>query len=149
MKNEKLFQRVEDLMHTAFIRNNKEFFSYAWRENVANFLTNESRFVKLVEWINQRLEFDFDIINTLNPADKDIHYTNGNARTYSDACREVGILLNAKYIILDDNCTTIMRKNWEETICKLFNIQYSKFLNCYENVPKKGGNERNDTISKR
>ena len=37
MKNEKLFQRVEDLMHTAFIRNNKEFFSYAWRENVVNF----------------------------------------------------------------------------------------------------------------
>lgn len=148
MKNEKLFQRVEDLMHTAFIRNNEEFFSYAWRNNVENFLTNESRYVKLVEWINQRLETNFNIINVLNPADKDVYYTNGNARSYFNACREVGVLLNAKYIILDDNCTAEMRKNWEETICKIFNIRYSEFLKCYIKKTKKEENE-NDETSKR
>lgn len=118
----------EDLMKRVFEQNNQEFFSYAWRESVVELLSSESKYSRLLEWINERLSFEFSIINTFNPADKESDYTKKQMKTYLKACETVGVLLNAKYIIMSDTCTTKMRENWEYTLCKLYGISYNKDL---------------------
>lgn len=118
--------KLEDAIKNIFKENNQEFFSYAWRENVENFLSAENRYTQLIDWINQQLETEFVVINVFNPSDKDESYTQGYIKNYLEACQNVAMLVNAKTIILDEKCTTEMRKNWEYTICKLFNLEYNK-----------------------
>lgn len=120
--------RLEDAIKNIFRKNNLEFFSYAWRENVDNFLTAESKFSQLVDWINERLKDEFTMINVNNPADKDETYSVSKMKSYLEACRNVSLLVNAKEILIDDKCTTKMRENLEYTLCKIFNLKYNKDL---------------------
>lgn len=120
--------KLEDELKKVFKANNQIFFSYAWREKLKNILTEESKYSRLVEWINERIESEFVIINIFNPADKDETFTNARMKEYLDACQNVSLLVNARTIILDNNCTTQMRDNWEYTLCKLFNLKYSSEL---------------------
>jgi len=120
--------KLEEEIKKVFYKNNQEFFSYAWRENIKEFLTTENRYTQLLQWINERLEIEFGIMNVFNPADKDETFTNTVMKDYLDACQKVSILLNAKIIIMDEKCTTKMRENWEYTLCKLFNLKYDNNL---------------------
>lgn len=129
--------KIEESIKKLFEKNNQEFFSYAWRENISNFLSNENRYTCLLEWINERIDIEMAIINCFNPADKDETFSIGNMKDYLKSCETVAMLENAKAIILDEKCTTKMRENWEYTICKLFNIVYNKELGFVPN--QKGG----------
>ena len=120
--------RIEEDLKKVFESYNKIFFSYAWRDKINEFLTAESKYSRLVEWINERIDLEFGIINVFNPADKDECFTNALMKDYLDACKNVALLVNAKTIILDKNCSTKMRENWEYTLCKLFNIKYNSEL---------------------
>lgn len=118
--------KLEDAIKNIFKENNQEFFSYAWRENVENFLSAENRYTQLIDWINEQIEINLNVINVFNPADKDSAYSIGYLKNYLDSCQKIGVLINAKTIILDEKCTTKMRENWEYTLCKIFNLVYNK-----------------------
>lgn len=129
--------KLEDAIKKIFEKNNQEFFSYAWRENVDQFLETESRYDTLVKWINDRITFELNIISTFNPADRDDAYKVGYLKQYLSACETVSVLTNAREIILDRHCTSKMRENWEYTLCKLYNLYYCKDLNQYLKADKK------------
>lgn len=105
-------------------KNNIEYFSYAWREKIINFLEDESRYSKLVEWIDNKIEFNRKYINVFNPADKTESYTNEFFKNYMEALKDFAFLINMKLILLDEKSTTKMRENIEYTICKLYNIKF-------------------------
>ena len=120
--------RLDNAIQKIFEENNQVFFDYAWRENVEEFLSRESKYNQLVQWINERIEMEFGFINVFNPADKDEKYSKRTMKEYLSACQNAAVLMNAREIILDKKCTTKMRENWEYTLCKLFNLRYSKSL---------------------
>jgi hypothetical protein len=122
---------IIDSIEKFMIKNNKIFFSYAWRENITEMLSNESKYQKLVEWINKRIESEQIALNVFNPADKSNEYTNEQFNAYKTACQNIAMLINIKYIILDNKCTIQMRENCEYAICKIFNVHYNEFLNIY------------------
>lgn len=124
-------QDIVKILEKIFYKNNKTFFSYAWREKITNILTTESRYCKLLDWINERIQFNLTLINVFNPADRTRNYTKGNLKTYLKSNQELSVLLNIKSLLIDDNCTTQMRDNLEYTICKLFNIKYSEDMKDY------------------
>lgn len=127
IKLEKEYQRL-------FQKNNLNFFSYAWRENVNEFLSSESRYSRLVEWINEQIEDCFSLINVFNPSDwaGDKVFTIDMMNTYLEKCMELSFLINARTIILDNKCTTEMRKKIEYSLCKMFNIKFNKDLGLYD-----------------
>lgn len=116
--------KIQDYMEKEFLKNNLVFFSYAWRENVLNFMKKESKFSYLIDWINERLKIEFIIINTQNPSDRDKNYMIKNIKDYIESCKNAGILLNLKFILMDDKSTTTMRENVEHTVCELYNLHY-------------------------
>lgn len=117
-----------------FRKNNQVFFNYAWREKINNILTTESKYSKLIDWINNEIENERINLNVFNPADKTKTYSNSVFKKYTDSCQNIALLLNAKYIILDKDCTTEMRDNWEYTLCKMFKIKFNEELNCFTGV---------------
>lgn len=129
----------EEGLRRVFEENNLEFFSYAWREHLQNVLTAESKFSQLIDWINERLNVEFALINCFNPADKDSTYSKANMKDYLEACQTVAVLLNAKCIIMSDTCTTKMRENWEYAICKLYHIHYVRDIGYAPNMQAKDG----------
>ena len=112
-------------------KNNITFFSYAWREKINETLTTESKYSKLVDWINEEIENQRINLNVFNPVDKTENYLTADLKIHLRACQNIAFLLNSKWIILDNNCTTKMRANYEYTICKLFNIKYNAELGVY------------------
>lgn len=107
------------------------YFGYAWREKINEILSNESKYARLVEWINERIDFNREVIDLFNPADRTEIYSNGFFKTYCNACKELAMLINFKEIILDNRCTTKMRENVEYVICKVFGVYYNETLGCY------------------
>lgn len=127
MDSQKLIEAIEK----EYDKSLDTFFSYAWREKVDEFLDDESKYSRLVDWINEQIDLCKDNINIFNPADKIKQYSNGFFNIYSNACKNIAMLLNFKGIILDKRCTTKMREDIEYTICKVFNIHYSEQLKIY------------------
>lgn len=127
IKSEELLENLKK----HFRENNEYFFSYAWREKITEILDIEHKYMALVQWIDKQIENDMQCINILNPADKQCGYTNKQFLMYQDACKNVAMLLNFKYILLHIDCNVQMRANIEYTICKIFNIKYNEELKIY------------------
>lgn len=127
MKSEDLIRAIEK----QYAKSRDTYFSYAWREKVNEWLDSESRYARLVDWINERIADNQINIDAFSPADKTKEYSNGFFNEYKQACEEIGMLLHLKGLILDNRCTTAMRDNIEYTICKFFNIHYNEQLKCY------------------
>lgn len=125
-------EKIVDLIKNQFYKNSETFFTYAWREKIETFLAEESKFVKLVYWIDGEIGQNQELINAFNPADKYESYQIAFFNTYKTACMNLAMLLNFKDILLDKRTTTEMRENIEYTICKEFKIKYVKGLNCYQ-----------------
>ena len=115
-------------------KGNSEFFSYAWREKlgeIGSFLEEESKYARLVDWINKELENCSSLKNIFCPADRDENTTLAMVNIYSDLMKKLAILVHCKELLLDERATTKMRENIEYTLCKLYKIRYSKELDCY------------------
>lgn len=123
--------KLIELLEKQYKKNNKEFFSYAWRENIKNFIEQDSKYQTLVEWIDTQIELAQDLQNVFNPADKTEDYINSYFDTFKEASMNLAILLNFKHLLLHKNTTTTMRDNIEYSICKIYNIKYNKELNSY------------------
>lgn len=125
------FEKLVTLIEKQFVKNNEMFFSYAWRENLNEYITEESRYVALVQWIDSEILNYQETINVFNPADKVDGYTNGFFKLYKEACGNVAMLLNMRSILFDSRTTKEMRKNIEDTVCKIWNVKYNKELGVY------------------
>lgn len=119
------------LLEKQYIKNNKEFFSYAWRENLTNYFEEDSKYQALIEWIDAELKSAQAVQNVFNPADKIDGYTNAYFDTFKKVSMNLAILLNFKHLLLNTNTTTTMRDNIEYSICKIYNVKYNKELNSY------------------
>lgn len=124
-------EKLMKLLAKQYRKNNKVFFSYAWRENLTNYFEKDSKYQALVEWIDKRLELAQDLQNVFNPADKIDGYTNAYFDTFKETSMNLAILLNFKSLLLHTNTTTTMRDNIEYSICKIYNVKYNKELNSY------------------
>lgn len=117
------------IIERTMLQNNEIFFSCVWREKLNEFLSVESKYSKLVEWINRQIDFNKESLIVFNPAD---HTKNeGYYGNYIDCCKEIGILLNTKWIILDNRCTTQMRERIEQFLMDTYSISFNKYLNEY------------------
>jgi hypothetical protein len=125
------FDNLVRAIEKEYKKSKEAFFAYAWRETVGSTLAIENKYSTLIDWINERICLNADIINIFNPADKTEQYTNGFFNTYRNACEELAMLLNFKEILLDDRCTVQMRENIEYAICKMFDMYYNEQLNNY------------------
>lgn len=125
------FDRVVKELEKQFSKNKITFFSYAWREKLNEYLEEESRYVALIEWIENEINTYQEIINIFNPADKKESYTRGHFSSYKDACANIAMLLNMHGILCDPHTTIEMRANIEETICKIYKIKYVENLSVY------------------
>lgn len=127
MEMEKLIKAIEK----EYSKSIDVFFEYAWREKIDEFLNADTKYAKLVDWINERIETHRNTIDIFNPADRTEQYTNGFFELYRKACEEIAMLINFKIIILDKRCSMQMRENVEYAICKIFNVYYNKELDSY------------------
>lgn len=127
MRSEDLIKAIEK----QYAKSRDIYFSYAWREKVDEWLDNESRYARLVDWINERIEYNQTTIDVFSPADKGEWYRNDYFKSYRSACEEIAMLTHLKWLLLDNRCTTKMRENIEYTICKVFNVYYDEMLKCY------------------
>lgn len=123
----KILRKIEREINNSF----GEYFSYAWRENLNEMLENESRFARLVEWINEEIEQKMSTANIFSPADKTEQYTNDFFKTFKDLSSDIFMLIYFRELLLDNRTTTKMRENIEYAIGKVFNVHYSEFLKVY------------------
>lgn len=115
-------------------KSNIEFFEYAWREKLtelSDFLEEESKYAKLVEWINKRIDFFNDTKNVFSPADKNEKTSVSMVNTYMELMKNIAVLIHCREILLDKQSTNKMRDNIEYTLCKIFKIHYNKELGEY------------------
>ena len=117
-----------------FKKKDNDYFSYAWREKLGElgeFLAEESKYTKLVEWINTEIDRCNETKNVLSPADKNEKTTRGMINTYLALMQKLAVLVHCRELLLDSRSTTKMRENIEYTICKLYGVHYSEELKEY------------------
>lgn len=131
-----LLDRILKAIQEELQKSTIEFFSYAWREKVSNILTEESRFSRLIEWINNELEQNAITASLFNPAMRADHddksfYSKGFFENYKEALLNQSLLIHARETMLDEHCTDKHRETIEAMLCKMFNIKYNKERNIY------------------
>lgn len=127
MEKEAFLSYLEDFM----IENNLEFMNFALKEQVTNFLEQNSKYAKLVEWLDSEIEFYKNNMVAFNPSLRNDDYINAYFKNYDEACKNIAMLLNLRFILVNKHCTNEMRENIEYTICKVFNVHYNDNLEAY------------------
>lgn len=127
MEKEAFLSYLEDFM----VENNAEFIDFAMKEQIANLLEQSSRYAKLVEWIDKQIEANKNNMNAFNPSLRNDDYINAYFKNYDEACKNIAMLLNLRFILVNKHCTNDMRENIEYTICKVFNVHYNDSLQAY------------------
>lgn len=115
-------------------KGNNEFFGYAWREKlneISDFLEEESKYARLVEWINEKIRLVNSTKNVFCPADKSEDTTLAMVNTYLKLMENLAVLIHCKELLLDSRSTIKIRENIEYTLCKIFKIRYSEHLKRY------------------
>jgi hypothetical protein len=107
------------------------YFSYAWREKIGEFLEEESKYTKLVCWIDKEIDICTKAINVFSPADRDEDYKNRDIKEYLNSMQKLSTLLHFRLLLIDSRSNTKIRENIEYTICKLYDISYSEQLEDY------------------
>lgn len=128
MEIEKLLNAIKN----EFRKHDNTYFEYAWREKIGDMLETESKYEKLVEWIDEQLDFCCETVGVFSPADRNEKTTMQNVNTYRTFMEKIAILVHCREMLLDSRSTTKMRENIEYTLCKLYKISYDKELNLYK-----------------
>jgi hypothetical protein len=127
MNYENLYKSIKK----EFAKHEKAYFEYAWREKIGEMLESESKYEKLVEWIDKELDFTSSIVGVFSPADRNEKTTIAMVNTYRNLMEKIAILIHCRELLLDRRSTTKMRENIEYTLCKFYNIKYSEELKIY------------------
>lgn len=123
----KVLRKIERELNGSFI----QYFSYAWREKVNEMLTTESKYSKLVDWLNKEIESRLSMVNIFSPADRMEDYKTEFYRTFREQLSDISFMIYLRELLLDEKSTTQMRENIEYTICKVFGTKYSEYLKDY------------------
>lgn len=127
---EELLKAIQEVIQNG----NDEFFGYAWREKLdemGEFLKEESKYARLVDWIDKEIAQLNSVKNVFCPADRNENTTQSMVCTYLSLIQKLAVLVHCKELLLDKRCTTKMRKSIEYTLCKLYKIKYVEKLNAY------------------
>ena len=122
LNRDRLANKILQSIRNKFYDSSFEYFSYAWREKVDEMLTTESRFTKLVEWLDKEIEQKLSLVNVFCPADRTDDYTNQFFQTYTEQMKDIAVMTHCRELLLDSRTTTQMRENIEYTICKVYGI---------------------------
>lgn len=115
MTNRILRAIEEELRH-----NNRHYFSYVWREKIKNELKADSKYQKLLDWINNEIHVNLSVSNVLDPAEGDLEYLDDYAR----AMYRFSMLTRWREQLIYPMCTDEMRANIEKALCKKMGIRY-------------------------
>lgn len=123
----KVLRKIERELNGSFI----QYFSYAWREKVNEMLTTESKYSKLVDWLNKEIENRLSTVYIFSPADRTEDYKTEFYRTFREQLSDISFMIYLRELLLNEKSTTQMRENIEYTICKVFGTKYSEYLEDY------------------
>lgn len=123
----KVLRKIERELNGSFI----QYFSYAWREKVNEMLTTESKYSKLVDWLNKEIENRLSTANIFSPADRTEDYKTEFYHTFREQLSDISFMVYLRELLLYEKSTTQMRENIEYTICKVFGTKYSEYLEDY------------------
>ena len=116
-----------EVLRLAFAKNNQTYFGYAWREKLGEFLEEESRYAKLVEWLNKEIGRRGDMINVLSPANWSNEFETG----YIENLKEFAVMVHTRDLLLDNRTTMEMRERIEKMLCNHYGIHYNEELESY------------------
>lgn len=116
-----------EVLRLAFAKNNQIFFGYSWREKLGDVLEEESRYARLVDWLNEQIEIEGKLINIFCPADNTDEYT----ETYLERMKNYAVYVHLRDLLLDSRTTTAMRSNIEKWLCKHSGAHYNEYLDSY------------------
>lgn len=97
-------------------KNDGIYFSYAWREKLGEFLEEESRYAKLVNWLNEQLELYGGTINTFSPAD----WSEEFEESYLKQIQDCAVMIHARDLLLDSRCSGQMQEKDREMAVPAF-----------------------------
>lgn len=131
---DKLTDKITSSIRQTLEKSTIRYFGAAWQRHIKCILMDESRYARLLEWINNELAQDAITVCIFNPAaladDKEF-YTKEVFEMYKTALLNQSLLIHARETILHDECTEQQRETVEKMVCKIFNIHYCKMLDCY------------------
>ena len=119
-EEEKMTNRILRAIEEELRHNNRHYFSYVWREKIKNELKADSKYQKLLDWINNEIFLNLSIVNVINPAE-------GVTECWDNYCMKMGkiaALIHMREILLFQTCTDEMRGNIEKDLCKNMGIRY-------------------------
>jgi len=121
---ELLLQTIERCMRYS----NTRYFESAWQNHLGEFLEEEHKYTMLVEWLNEQIERETDMLIVYNPSDTDMHpYLDD----YQDIVAKLGVCIHCKTTLCAKETTPTMRENIEKALVKMYNIHYNETLDCY------------------
>lgn len=109
-------------------KNDGIYFSYAWREKLGEFLEEESRYAKLVNWLNEQLERYEGTINAFGPS---VDWSEEFEESYLQQIQDCAVMIHARDLLLDSRCSGNMREKIEKWICRHFKVRYSEEFGDY------------------
>ena len=119
----RILRAIEEVM----TQNNRHYFSYIWREKVKNELKADSKYQKLLDWINAEINISLSLINVINPAEGELEYWD----LYKTAMGKIAVLVHLREILLYQTCTDEMRASIERCFCEKMKIRYWEPLGEY------------------
>lgn len=127
MQTEKLLNALSD----AFKESGEQFSEFLWRDNIGEMIESQKRYSRLVEWIERQIDICMLRININTPANKSEDYTNGKFSDYLEDLKDVALLVNCKELLKDERTSREQRGNIEYTLCKIYGVHYSEYLEDY------------------
>ena len=113
-------------------KGNNEFFGYAWREKlneISDFLEEESKYARLVEWINEKIKLLNSTKNVFCPADKNEDTTLTMVNTYLKQMENLAVLIHCKELLNNIETDYINNKFNETEIKELEELKEYLFKN--------------------
>lgn len=107
------------------------FYKPAWKRICGEMLKEESRYAKLLDFLQHEIELCEKIIPCFSPVARDSEYSLGIYKTYKDQICKLCFLITLKEHLIDKRTSNEMRKNIEYTICKEYSVHYSEELKRY------------------
>ena len=128
LKN-RILKRIRQEINNSF----GHYFSYAWREAIGEMLEQESKYSKLVDWIDREIKDKMTTANCFSFSDMITENDCKNTffETFREQLSDIAMLTYFREVLLDDRTTTKMRENIEYSIGKVFGVHYDEYLKDY------------------
>lgn len=124
-------EKLKSILISAFNKMNETYYEHIWDKRIDMWLLEDSKYNKLSEWCENKIESYQHFINIFSPVHKDNTYSQNDFKAYKKYVEEFAILIHLNSLLCNPKCNEQERENIEYTLCKTFNILYDKQLNTY------------------